>query len=504
MRTDNCRVIFVFFLAVSLLSFPILGLAGEDTLKVQCVDSSGNPVKDVKVMIFNRNTEKEKDKKTNDQGEAEFTKVDDGVYLIWGRKEGFIPALYDPLLLQGSEKSITLKFEAGADKKLYFEDPALESSVGLMMQNGLNAFKEKKYGEAEKLFLQAIDLNPSAAEALYYLSVTYLQEGKYDQFEDTLKEAIKLAEIMKNAPPPQGQPSPYDAIVQNSQKLLRDLPALRGEAALKAKKFDEAIADFKEAIKLSPENAAYHANLAIALTNAKKYDEALSALAKAEELKPGAFDALKKSISARKENAAIDRAQVFMDEGGKLFDAGDYAGAVQKYEEARGILPEDKQAAPYLQIARCQAKMGQDDAATATFDKAVALSPADRVEGFRNSFVQIYLDDKKYDRAVDILADPKTSGSQKPEEVLLTVADAYKSREPKLAETAWERVLKIDPENPDPYYFLGESSYIEGKEQDSRTKEMLTKYLEIGKDPAKIENAKNMLVVVEKRSAKKE
>jgi tetratricopeptide (TPR) repeat protein len=501
-RIKNCRLIFACLTAVAIL-FPALpGFAGDGILKVQCVDSSKNPIKGVKVEIYNRNTDKDKDEKTNDQGIAEFKKLDDGVYRIYGHKEGFVPALYEPMLLKGSEESVTLKFEAGADKKLYFEDPALESSVGLTMQRGLDAYKQKNFEEAEKLFLQSLDMNPSAAEALYYLSVTYLQQKKFDETSETLKKAIDVANIMKNAPSPvpAGQPNPYEGIVQNSQGLLKDLPALKGEDLLKQKKYDEAVAEFREAVKGDPQNAAYHANLAIALTNAQRFDEALSALEKAEQLKPEGFGDLRKSILARKENAEIDKAQAVMDEGRKLYDAGDYSGALRKYEEAKSMLAEDKQAAPWLQIARTQAKSGQKEAALESFNKALKLVAADKVEGFRNSFVQVYLDDKKFDDAVDVLADPNTAGSQSPEEVLLTVAAAYKSKEPKLAETAWERVLKINPENADAYYYLGESSYIEGKEQDSRTKEMLNKYLEIGKDPAKLENAKNMLVIVSRRS----
>jgi tetratricopeptide (TPR) repeat protein len=502
MKIKKLKLIFVCFLAVSFLSFALPGFADNSTLKVRCVDSSGNPLKGVKVEVYNHNTDKDKDEKTNDQGEAEFKKLDDGVYRIYGHKEDFVPALYEPMLLRGSEESVTLKFEAGADKKLYFEDPVLESSVGQTMQQGLNEYKQKNFAEAEKLFLKSLDMNPSAAAALYYLSVAYLQQKKFDETSETLKKAIKIANIMKNAPSPvaAGQPNPYEGVVQSSQKLLKDLPALRGEDLLKQKKYDEAIAEFREAVKGDPQNATYHANLAIALTNAQKFDEALSTVEKAEQLKPGEFDALRKSIVARKENAEIDKAQAVMDEGGKLFDAGDYAGALKKYEEARSMLSEDKQAAPWLQVARTQAKLGQKEAAIASFNKAIKLVAADKVENFRNSFVQVYLDDKKFDDAVDILADPNTTGTQSPEEVLLTVADAYKSKEPELAEAAWERVLKINPENADVYYYLGESSYIEGKEQDSRTKEMLTKYLEIGKDPAKLENAKNMLVIVDRRS----
>jgi tetratricopeptide (TPR) repeat protein len=181
-------------------------------------------------------------------------------------------------------------------------------------------------------------------------------------------------------------------------------------------------------------------------------------------------------------------------------EGGDAAAALKKFEEAKGILKGNNQAVPFLQIARAQAKLNQTNEALESFGKALELAPKDRITDFRNSFVQIYVDDKKFDQAVDILADPKTAGSKGPEEVLLEVAKAYNSKEPKLAEAALERVLKINPENAEAYYELGELSYIDGKEKDSRTKELLTKYVEIGKDPAKLENAQNMLVVISKRS----
>jgi hypothetical protein len=42
--------------------------------------------------------------------------------------------------------------------------------------------------------------------------------------------------------------------------------------------------------------------------------------------------------------------------------------------------------------------------------------------------------------------------------------------------------------------------YADGKEKDSRTKELLTKYTEIGKDATKLGNAKDMLVIISKRT----
>jgi tetratricopeptide (TPR) repeat protein len=502
MKINIFKLVFVCLAIVSILPFALPGFADDNTLQVQCVDSSGKPIRDVKVVIYNVNTRRDKDKKTDAQGEAEFTKLDDGVYRIYGHKDGFVPALYEPALLKGSAVSVSLKFEAGTDKKFYFEDPAEDAKATDLLRQAFEAYKQKKYPDAEKLFSQSLEINPSNAEALYYLSISYLQQSKYDQAIETLNKTTKLANIMKNlpSPVPEGKQNPYDSIIQNVQQLLKQLPAIKGEDALMHKKYDEAIAQLNEAIKGDPNNATYYADLAIALANLSRFDEALAAVDKAEQLKPGANEALKKNIAARKENAEIEKARSAMTEGNKLLEGGDAAAALKKFEEAKDILKGNNQAVPFLQIARAQAKLNQTNEALASFGKALELAPKDRITDFRNSFLQVYLDDKKFDQAVDILADPKTAGSKSPEEVLLEVAKAYNSKEPKLAETALERVLKINPENAEAYYELGELSYIDGKEKDSRTEELLTKYVEIGKDPAKLENAKNMLVVISKRS----
>jgi tetratricopeptide (TPR) repeat protein len=502
MKINSCKLVVVCFVAFSILPFALPSFADDGELQVKCVDSSGKPLRDVKVLIYNLNTKKDKDKKSDDQGLADFNKLEDGVYRIYGRKDGFAPALYEFALLKGSKESVSLKFETGVDRKFYFEDPAEDAKATELMRQAFEAFKQKKYPDAEKLFSQSLDINPSHAEALYYLAISYLQQSKYDQAVEILNRTAKIAEVMKSLPSPvaPGKQNPYDSIYQNVQNLLKQLPAIKGEDALQKKDYATAVAYFNEVIKDDPNNAAYHANLAIALTNLSKFDEALAAIDKAEQLKPGSYADLKKNIAARKENAEIEKARSIMTEGNKLLDGGDAAAALKKYEETRDLLKGSNQAVPYLQIAKAQAKLDQNSEALASFNKAIELAPKDRITDFRNSFVQVYLDDKKFDQAVDILADSKTAGSKSPQEVLIEVAEAYKSKEPGLAETALERVIKINPENADAYYILGELSYIDGKDKDARTKELLTKFLEIGKDPAKLENAKNMLVVVSKRS----
>ncbi len=500
MKTNRCSFFVACLISFSVALFALPVFAENSRLQVRCLDASGNPVPGVKVVVFQLKSQKTKDKKTDAQGNAVFDKLEDGAYRIVGRKEGFFPALHEFAVLKGSQESVTLKLAAGADKKLHFEDPAEEARAFELLKQGLEAYRQNKFTDAEELFIRSIEINAASAEAFYYLAVSYLQQSRYDQGVDMLNKAAGLASAYMTALPP--GPNPYDQLYQNVQGLIKKLPSIKAENALRQQKFDEAAAEYAEAIKIEPDNPDLHANRAVALTNAKKFDEALRSIETAIKLKPSekSYTDLKTQIDIRKENMELDKAQAIMNEGNELLQEGDAAGALKKYDESMKMVALDKQSPLWRQIARAQAKLDQQEAAIAAFKKAIELAPADRIEEYRNSFAQYYLDAKKYEEAIDVLADPKNAGSQSAEQVLLSLAASTKHKQPQLAEAALERVLRINPDNVDVYFDLGQLYYADGKEKDSRTKELLTKYVEIGKDEVKLENAKNMLIMIGRRT----
>jgi tetratricopeptide (TPR) repeat protein len=500
MEIKSCKLIFACFVASCILAFTLPGFAQNSSLQVKCVDSSGGPAQNVKVAIFNLNTQKDKEKKSDAQGSVEFTKLDDGIYRVVGRKDGFAPALFEFASLKGSRESVTLALAAGADKKLYFEDPAEGQKAMALLQQGLAAVKQNQSADGEKLFSQSLEVNPSNPAALYYLAVACVQQSKFDQAVEILNRAVPLANTMKGLPSSDPSLPNNEQVYQGAQQLLVKMPAIKGESSLNQKKYDEAAANFSEAIKVDPNNSELYYYQAVALTNAKKFDEAMAAIDKAIQLKPSekAYADTKSSIAARKENAEIDKAQAVMNEGNKLLQDGDAAGAIKKFEEARSRIAPERQSPLWRQIAKAQAKLNQPDAAIASFKKSIELAPADKVAEYRNSFAQFYLENKNYDEALEVTVDPKAAGSKSPEQIMLDLAKTTK--EPKIAEAALERAIKANPENPDAYYDLGQMYYADGKEMDKRTKELLTKYVEVGKDQAKLENAKSMLIIIARRN----
>ena len=92
------------------------------------------------------------------------------------------------------------------------------------------------------------------------------------------------------------------------------------------------------------------------------------------------------------------------------------------------------------------------------------------------------------------------SGGSGSDQALLSLGQRlYKQGNNQVAQLAFERAIKANPENAEAYYELGTLLYF-GKEDDKRAKEVLAKYLQIGKDQGHMDNAKNFLVVLEKRS----
>ncbi len=477
MKTNCWKSIFFCFAAASIL-FSSLPVFAESTLQVKCVDSSGAPVPAVKVTIAPvKALQKMKDKKSDDQGVAEFAKVDDGAYRVFGRKDGLMPALLEFAVLKGSQESVTLTFTAGADKKLWFEDPAEEQKAKTLLQQGVETAKANKVDEGIKMLQEALAIKPSFAEALFYLGLGFIQQGKFDEAVQALDKASDIASIWLTAPQGSGQ-NPYQQIIQNVQQMKKNLPGLRAGWALQQKNYDLAVKGFTEAIQSNPNEPDFHANLAIALAYSQKYDEALAAIDKAIQLKPSdTYTGYKNSITAMKGKAEIDKAQAVFAEGNKLLQDGDAAGALQKLQQAKSMVAPDKQAPIWRQIGKAQARLNQPEAVD-SFKKAIELAPADKVKDYRDSLAQYYLDEKKYDDAVNVFIDPKSAS---PEKDLTALAKDMKDKQPKLSEAALERVLKINPENIDAAFDLGQMYYSDGKENDRRTKELLTKYAKKGK-----------------------
>ncbi len=495
----------LFCLALLLLALP--ASAANNSLEIKCQDSAGNPVAAANVQIQQLETFKWKDKKSDPKGIALFSKIDDGLYRILARKDGFAPAVYEFAPVRGGTPvTVTLKFEPGdAQKKVYFEDPALRQKAQELLSQGSDLLRGNKFAEAEKELKSCLEINPSNPETLFNLSIAYLQQRKWDEAEQALKRSSQLlAELSSLPPPKEGGGPPYADLRQRADTLLSQVPLfkLRSEAdkALSERKFDVAVQKYNEALKIQSNDPDLYYNLALAQANAHKFDDAMQSIDKAIQLKPAenAYADLKKKIGDFKENEILSKAQGMLNEGDKLFQAKDYSGALAKYQEALKLVPGNKQSVILVQMAKTHSQLSENDQAEALFKKAIEMTP-DNAD-YRKALAQFYLKEKKYDEALNVYADPRAAGDKPVDQTLFTLGQTLNNQgNSEVAQLAFERAIKANPSNAEAYYELGMILFY-SKKDDKRAKEVLTKYLELGKDAAHLDNTKSVMVVLKKRS----
>ena len=350
-----------------------------------------------------------------------------------------------------------------------------------------------------------MDINPSNALAQFYLAIAYIQEDKWDLAEATLRSTSNLIGILSSVPKPKdaAQPAVYDEIAQKTKEILTQLPSMKirseGNKLLSERKFDLAAQKYAEVLKTQTNDPDLYYNLALAQANGRHFDEAMQSIDKAIQLKPteNAYADLKKKIGDFKENEILNKAQGLLDEGNKLFEAKDYAAALAKYEESQKMVPEKKQAPIVIRIAEAHAQLNHYDQALAAYKKAIELAP--EFAAYKTKLAQFYMKEKKYDEALSIYADASAAGNQPVDQVLFKLGQAQSTQDnAEVAQLAFERAIKANPQNAEAYYELGMLLY-QGKKADKQATETLTKYLEIGKDAAHIDNTKTVLVVLKRR-----
>ncbi len=491
-------------LAVLVLLAPLQAFAAKNVLSVTCLDQDGKPLPGVKVTAQQVMSQKSKDKKSDAQGLARIDGLDDGPYRIIGRINGYAPALYEYILLKNdAQETVTLRLEPGpTDRKLYFEDQSLYRQAVEAANEGIRSLQEQKFSEAENKLRVSLNMFPSNPDSWLNLAIAYIQQGKWEPAEEALRNAARssgaLAEIQRARNPEVAVA--LEQLQQRASDLLQKLPALkmRSEASndLANKNFDAAIAKYKEILKAFPDDSDTYYNLALAYANAQRFEEAIEAIDKSLQLRPNESDytKLKQQIEEHHEAFHLKQARAILEEADKLAAAGNLAEALKKYEEARPLLSDKNQAIVYAAMGSVLAKLNRPDEAAADYKRAIELAPEN--PRYADLLAQLYISQKKYDEALNVYTKTGTADDQ----ALVALAKRMSQQgNNEMAELAYEKALQVNPQNAEVCYELGMSYYF-SKKNDARAKELLTKYLEIGKDPKNLEGARNSLVIIQRRS----
>lgn len=205
------------------------------------------------------------------------------------------------------------------------------ADVQLRLDSGLAHLRAGRPAGAQADFEQVLVADPGHFGALNLLSVTLMQQRKFDEAERHLKRAHLQR--------------PRDAaVIHNYGLLLRHL--LR---------FREALDLFDAAANLAPNDPEVWHQRGNVLRELGRHDEAVTSHQKAIGLKP-------------------DDPAAYCGLGAALHELSRHADAHSAYERAIGIRPEP---GGYKGRGSALQALGRDREALADYDRAIAIAPAD-------------------------------------------------------------------------------------------------------------------------------
>lgn len=243
--------------------------------------------------------------------------------------------------------------------------------------------------------------------------------------------------------------------------------AAQGNAYYDQGQFEEAVAEFEEALQLDPDDAETHYNLGLAYEALGKIDEAIAEYQEAIRLDPDLAEAHNGLGNAYSDQGRLDEAIAEYEEairldpdladahfnlGHAFMDQGEYEKALTAYQKAVRLEPDDAETRHNVGVA--YAKLGLIDEAIAAWEEAIEVNP---------DFVETHY----------------------------TLGLAYSSQDMfEQAAAQMEEVIRLDPERAAAHKHLGIAYYGLGKVDEAIT--ALETYLQLqpdASDKAEVEAA---------------
>ncbi len=272
---------------------------------------------------------------------------------------------------------------------------AASTDVANWLGQGLQYQQTGRLAEAEVCYRRVLAAQPDHADALHLLGVAAHQSGRHDQAVELIGQAIKRAQdpiyfsnlgiALKHL----GRTGDAIAAYREAIRIRPDYADAfynYGNALKELKRLDEALASYDTALALRPDNAAAFHNRGLVLQELKRPGDALASLEKALALKP-------------------DYAEAFFNRGLVLQQQERLDEALASFDQAVAFKPDYAEAFHSRGIAL--QRLARLDEALASYDRVVALQP-DHAAAFNNRGVALQLLQRtdealaSYDKAVTL------------------------------------------------------------------------------------------------------
>jgi predicted O-linked N-acetylglucosamine transferase (SPINDLY family) len=266
------------------------------------------------------------------------------------------------------------------------------------LQEAIEYHQAGRLSQAEAIYQQILQVNPSHPDALHLLGVVAHQEGKDDLAVELIGKAIRanpgnpMCYInLGNALKDQGK---LDAAVESYHKALSLKPDFieahynLGNALHALGKLDAAVESYRNVLSLSPNYADAHSNLALVLQEQSNLDEAIEHYRLALSLQPGNANTHCNMGTALQKQGELDAAVKSFQRaillspnfagahnnlGVALQKQGELVAAAKCYQQALLLKPELAEA--YLNLGNVCKEQGRLDEAIEHYRKALAIKP---------------------------------------------------------------------------------------------------------------------------------
>jgi len=218
------------------------------------------------------------------------------------------------------------------------------STAAALTGLGKIALIEHKYPEALKYFKEALAREPQASSVHYQLAMTYRALGDLQRMQEQMQARGEA------------EPTIQDPLLDEIRVLKQGKVGLleRGSAAMREKRFADAIASYRQMVSLYPSDAIAYTYLGVALAKAGKNSEALQQYTHASELDP-------------------TNAPVHYNIGILLIDTGKEELAIPQFQEAIRLDP--GLAASHFQLANLLMRHKRDEEAGQEYGMVASLEP---------------------------------------------------------------------------------------------------------------------------------
>lgn len=153
---------------------------------------------------------------------------------------------------------------------------ARRSSARIFLEKGREHYRNDEDAQAIEAFQEAIKLDPDLAEGHFRLGLTYDALGQQQEAEEAYKKAVETYKKYLDAE-------------ENNNDAEAHYNLGQTYAGLHV--YTEAVREYRQAVRLKPDDAAIYYDLGLALMRLAQYDEAVSAFSKSLEIDPENFRA---------------------------------------------------------------------------------------------------------------------------------------------------------------------------------------------------------------------